>query len=191
VSSNITSFETLDLTKGGYEILQMSLGRSAKGLILSVKAHASIEEFFHTISQGKTQPMSLHGRWWRPVREGLSLPEVYVFSAPLNSKRYSLNAVGQDLITRGDGAGRPISSEDSEDEGYGGPPGSSIANISFLRMKGISEGDGVSLSIPTVQTVEGLRTASKLLREGVKAFYLDFLKPIDVVISMTAQEVRG
>lgn len=193
--------ETINVNKGGIDILSLSLSRSGKGLVVRAKAHVSIEEFFHTLARGHAEPIYLHGRWWRPVSKEGSLPLIYQFSQPMPGCSYSLTAVGQDLLQSNESAPAPPSSSDF-DEDFGdeeenapvlaGPRGGNrlTPNISFLRFKGISEGDGVEFAIPTVQTAEALRSTSKLLMGATKRFYLDYLKPLDVVITMTAQEVR-
>jgi hypothetical protein len=173
---SITSTESVALNKGGHDIVRLSLSRSSKGLVVKVKAHSSIEDFFQTLSQGRTEPVALHGRWWRPLGEN-PLPNVYALSTPVQGRLYSLGGVGSDLSPTG-------ASIDGE---YVSPD---TLNISFLRFVGISEGEGVAFSLPTVQTMEAVQGMSQKLRESIKGFYIDLLKPFNVVITMTAQEIR-
>jgi hypothetical protein len=149
-------------------------------MVMRVKAHSSIEDFFQTLSQGEREPVTLHGRWWRPLGED-PLPPVYQLLTPIYGRNYALGGVGQDLTT---GArNRGLGGDD-----YGG--GEPAINISFLRFVGISEGEGVAFAIPTVQTMEATQGLSQQLRESIKSFYIDLLKPFNVVITMTAQEIR-
>lgn len=195
----LNEIEQFNLTKSGQQVLMLSLSRSSKGLILKVKAHSSIEDFFQTISQGMVEPVALHGRWWRPVG-GAELSSVYQVKqqirAPFDGRGqfYTLNAVGQDLLTiETPGAvitaRNPFGDGDDEPAAPRGGTGQQL-NISFLRLQGISEGEGVAISVPTVQTAEALRKMATQLRTAVKQFYVDFLKPLDVTIIMSTQETN-
>lgn len=161
--------ERLEIKKGE-TILQLGLNRSAKGLIISCKAHPTIEEFFRSFG-GELQQVSAHGRYWAPVNN--PLPPVYAIGdrgilkpLPFEGGHYSLMSVGG-----------PISGADVE-----------ITNISFLRLQGISEGSGVTFAVKGVFTREAVRALRDQLNGAIRRFYLDFLKPMDITLTLSTTE---
>ena len=154
-------------------VLNISIKRSRKGLIVQAKADPSLEEIFRAWSGDVSAAPNTHGRLWEAPPNG-KLPEVYALGilpddgAPLRTfdgKAYRLDRTGVGLV----------------DE-YG-------INIGFLRMRGISGETGVSFVVKGVFSRDAIRAAAKDISSAVRKFYADYVQPIDMVLHMTSQEV--
>lgn len=171
--------EQHDLIKSGEMVLQLSLKRGTKGVVITAKIHSVIEDFFRTSGLGGFIPANYSGRYWTSVGEG-RLPGLWDVSPNLNGPHsfeggvYRLDCPGTALIV------------DGSNPRTGAP--AEVINLSFLRFEGISEA-GIEFVCKTVMTPEALKSLGNQLRAAVKRFYQDFLKPLEVIITMTT-EVR-
>lgn len=168
--------EQVNVSKGGETKYRFNLNRSKMGLNFSIWAHPDIEEGFRLISEG-TQPLEVgvFGRSWRSTQPLLAYDtSACVIKGGANDPRFSIDYLGQPLfIPDGRGPG-----------GLGG-----VVNLSFLRLIGISEGEGVKFAIKGV--VFGEEQITKLqidIAEALKVFHRTFMKPINVTLFVTSQE---
>jgi hypothetical protein len=158
----------------GETLVRLDLKRGPKGLTVRTKAHPSLEEMFKAFANGQTVAPNTHGRTWAPAVDGAKLPSAYDISmipgANANMRSplgfFSLLHLGGELFT----------------------PANALVNLSFLRLIGISEGDGVAFAVRGVWSLEGVRSMGNMMNAGIKRLYDDFIKPIDVVIVTTTRE---
>lgn len=160
-----------DVMKRGETVISITLSRGRSGLSVTVKAHPQVEEFAQSFSSGEHTDVRTFGRYWTPLREADRL-WVYSYYQPLleaNGKpdsrvSYTLNKPGGLLF---------------EDE---------VANISFLRLVGVSEGAGVSFNVKGVYSLDLLRQIRDRVMEASKQFYVTYLKPVDLTVMVSTQE---
>jgi hypothetical protein len=155
-------------------VLQLGIKRSKRGIIITAKADKIIEDLFASWSAGQNDvsPQS-HGRMWEAPPNG-ALPPIYALGIiPDNGKGLTTS---QGRPYRIDRVGVLI----NDDTG---------TNIGFLRFRGISEGSGITFVIKGVYSSDAVRQMAQDVREAVKHFYINFIKPIDVVVTMSTQEI--
>jgi hypothetical protein len=165
-----------NLVKGGENVIRISLLRTAKGVRLSAKAHEVIESFFKA-QTGETYDVREFGLSWQSdktlqvwhiasneggVKEG---PRAYYFNHP----------------------GGPLMSKDGER--LSATPIDAI-NLSFLRLKGISEDSGVSFDVRGAFSLPYLQKLAERIVLASQQFYIDYLKPVDITVTVNTQETR-
>lgn len=169
------------IVKKGETILQARIQRSSRGLVVRAKTHSCIEKFFQERSKG-LDPLAVNNwnRLWNKMPEYPDLKvyqepdQLSVFNQILNvgDAFYTLNSPGGGLLI--DPTSRGIKFN--------------CVNMSFLRCQGISENLGVAFSIKGAFTEEEVRKIGTLVQTAAKRFYLDYLRPVDLQITMTTQE---
>jgi hypothetical protein len=159
----------IDLVKGGQSVMLVTLGRpvgklakQGVSLTVSVKAHPAVEEFMAgLLPEEPPTPANLYGRSWVP----LDTRPLSFYALPLELTAgitaYSLDRPCQQLLAP--------------------------SNLSFLRLVGITE--GVSFGIKGVPLRHDRLTE---MREAIgiaaRAFWRDFIKPVDVTVALVTQE---
>jgi hypothetical protein len=170
---NLEMTETVNVTKGE-DIVKLRLRRSSRGLTVSIlKVHKCIEEMFREWSNGETVPYNSHGRKWIPSGK---LPGCYSIQAfqdilgvqPCKGGRYRLDSLGTDIYVPGIG-------------------GEATVNMSFLRFIGASDGP-LEFYVKGVYSKEAMDTLKRVMHSAILQLYIDLLKPIDVVITMSSSE---
>ena len=202
-----TNLESLTLTKGGETSLWLNIARSPRhpeGIVVTVKALPQIEAFMRTIATpegliegdigpdgnplGEPQPITrdalTEGRSWLPIDKDVPL-RLYVLSrlvSPVNGLR--LDKGSQPLVSQGGG-----DLVESRDTPVGYKSGNSrYANLSFLRLVGISEGAGVSFVVRGVFSDQQVKEIHSILLDGVRRFWTAYLKPMNMCIQVSTQE---
>jgi hypothetical protein len=167
------------IVKKGETILQCEVKRFSRGLVVTAKAHPSVEAYFQEGANG-TPPLAVgnYGRNWS-IMPGF--PDLTILSVgpefgrpilmPNGEDYYVISQPGQLMLTDPNGTGR-----------------NNTINISFLRCEGISRDLGVSFSIKGLYTEKQVREIAQRINEATKRFYVDFMRPIGVVITLTTQE---
>ena len=180
----------IEISKQGETSLMMTLRRSSSGLVVTVKAHPAVEAFMKGLGNGDSQSTHLSGPWWKLAtrrdeggkKDDSGKGYVYVYHMnvevprlPLESgDQVALNVPGGPLLID-DGTGR----------------NKSIVNLSFLRLVGISEGAGITFFVKGVHSLEQLEKAHKLIGEGYKKFFRNYMLPVkmDIIVSTQAQSL--
>lgn len=169
------------VVKGGELCLMVNLSRGREGLLLNVKTSPLVEKFMQDLGNGTKDPLAKFERgFWAPNKSD----ELYIYNAGRDTltqianpdlQRYRLDRIGDRL---------DLSSE------FG--PG--IINLSFLRIVGVSEADGVTLNIKgSVMSLDGLRDLKNKIGAAARALYVDFIRPVDLSVYVTqvaSQEVQ-
>lgn len=189
----MADLDTVDASviKGGETPIEILLSRKSKvGLRLSVKAFPQIEDYMRALGTGDRIPVELSGRHWRPVNQSDPPLMAYNLTERLSLKgAYNLDALGQ-----------PLEAEDRYYDGPPTPPGAITldggrsngwVNLSFLRLAGISEGAGVSFQVRGVYTTDAAIELGERLSKAAYRFFLDYLRPVDVIVKVSTQEVRS
>ena len=190
----MSDIEETQVTKSGETILTVQYQRASvdpkAGLRLTLKARPDIEDFF-SLQLGDKQPVSVLGRYWsaKQGNEDLQVWSVQPqFTGVLGDEdlcQFRLDAPGLPLL---------FEAEANEDgdmprRGHNKPPAPKVANISFLRLVGISEGSGVTLNVRGVYSRKEIERIVGRIRAATRAFYEMHLKPINIAVTMNTQEV--
>jgi len=156
-------------SKGGVTPIEIGLQRTAAGVKVVVKTVPEVEAFMRDLGHGNTSDVALNGRYWRAVQKGQPI-QAYSMTEPIDTS-------GGAIPYRLDLLGYPLNHD-----GY--------VNLSFLRLVGSSEGIGASFFLKGVYSLSGLRNMRDQLVPAAKQFYVDYMKPVDLIIKVSTQEVR-
>lgn len=175
-------------TKNGEICIETSLRRSAQGLLVNVKAHPRVEEFMARLSNGDQQAVTTVGRHWlTEYTEADSKVKHVIRERPLTA--YVLyNPLDQIRMNDGiwvntDRLGHPLL--ELSDRNNGMPE--ETLNLSFLRLVGISDPEGVSFLIRSVHSMSGLRKLRDLVQNAQNIFYTDYIKTIEYTVTTATQ----
>lgn len=173
------SGESQDFTliKRGEIVVDINLQRAKGGIAVSAKVHPVVEDFLRSWGDGSAQDVNLHGRSWFPLKPGGAPLMVWKLSQDPGSQ--PLDRATTYRIAR---AGHPLieSIEVAND----------TVNLSFLRLCGISEGSGVSFGVKGVFTEVAIRELGDKLVNAAKVFYVSYMRPIDLRVRISTEEVK-
>lgn len=166
MAANITILGEVE--KGGQTYIDFMFYRGKKGLEVTVKAVAEVEDFFRSLGTGEVENVEIHGRHWYAPDPEKPL-KVYNMLQQLNSPHYYVAAVGEALKPP-----TPINRPYQQNQPQQG------VNLSFLRLQGISGVDGVSFgwTMPISpaeanQFSEQITSAAdKFVRDHIVPFYI-------------------
>lgn len=176
------------LIKGGEAVTRINIHRSpiagkfGVGFLVTVWIHPRIEEFIRSLGNSEVLDVKSMGRYWVPIENTKEL-SVYYMSTSLGMQSadggyFTLDRPGQPLIQ----------SEEGGMIGHKGPP--SVINLSILRLVGASEGAGVTFGVRGVYTLDALRRMRDQLMDASRQFYVTYLKPVDLSIVVSTQEIN-
>lgn len=176
----------IPLIKRGELVIQVNLKRNPAGLFVNVKVHPGIEEFARGLGTTELQDVRTIGRYWTPTRptspeRGFSVWNMTTNPGNVtgpNGVIFRLDRPGQGLT---DNSGIPIP---NNKQGLEYP----VINLSFLRLQGISEGAGVNFHVKGVFTFEAVKQLADQIEQATRAFYIIYLKPIDMDVMVMTQE---
>lgn len=173
--------EAAIVQKSGEMCIKSSLKRSSQGLIVSVMAHPRVEEFMQRLAMEEVVDVVPSGRHWTAL-DGRVLRAYGPPTVPLDPLRT------EDGLSIGiDRLGQPLI-EFYEDRNTG--RGEEKLNLSFLRLVGISEGDGVSFLLKSVYSLQGMKKLRDQLQSAQTILYNGYLRPIEFTIATYTQELR-
>lgn len=152
--------------KGGVTPIEISLRRTGVGIEVGVKTIPEVEDFMKQLGGGRKIGIDGYGRAWQPMKGAIL--EAYDMYEAIDGENgaYRLDALNSPLNY----------------DGY--------ANLSFLRLAGTSEGAGITFFVKGVQSLPALRTLRDKIAAATKMFFIDYLRPVDMVIKISTQEVR-
>lgn len=175
-----------DLIKNSDLCIHIGLSRSRHGIRLDVKTSPVVETFMRSLGNGEKQPISAWGRDWVPDNEDTQLVVWRADSSKIaklttsSGIEYGLNYVARAL---------DISADLGTTKG--------VANLSFLRLVGVGEGNGVSFHIKnTVSSLSNMRDLKNLLGSAAKNLYADYIRPVNLNVYVAevqtlSEEIRG
>ena len=174
--------EVYKIIKGGEAGVNLSIKKSPLGLTIGVKVHPVVEEFMYHLGEGQVVPVVTVGRLWFPVdnqgredkkAKALEAHGLQVKLDPISTDQGSpieIERLGQGLIMGN------VHNGDIE-----------RINLSFLRLIGASLGEGVRFGLRGVYSEEATLGLRNKLATGVKKFYISYLRPIDLYVSIVLQ----
>lgn len=174
------------IIKRGELCMQVNLKRNTVGLFVNIKVHPGIEEFARNLGTGDTQDVRTLGRYWTPTKQPASENGLTVYNmgsnpgtvTGANGIMFNLDRPGNPLVSN---SGVPIPNNRNSQE-Y------PLINLSFLRLQGISDGAGVNFHVRGVYTSDAVKLLAAQVKDALQAFYVTYLKPIDMDVLVMTQE---
>lgn len=173
----------VELIKRGETCIMTSFTRSSYvnskvGLTLTVKTHPNVEDMMRGMGTATPIDVSTLGRHW--VQKGKDPLLVYDLTVA-----ECMGGLGNaPHLYRLDRPGYPMWDFD-QGLRY------NVINMSFLRLVGISEGSGVSFGVRGVISYDHVKQVAAAVENASRAFYMSYMKPIDVTVVVSTQEVEG
>lgn len=163
------------VSKGGELLLQTQIVRNKNGVNVTVRASSAIEDMMATMSGDATpQDVAMFHRYWKSERD----LQVYALAADLAG----LKGTSARMAYRLDRPGQPLDLPPER-----GLLGTSVVNLSFLRLVGVS--GGITFTVNQVYSRDGVADLCKKLEEATRHFYIQYLKPVDMRIMVMTQEI--
>ncbi len=188
----VVDVNSVDVVKGGETCISLGLERSTKGLRVTIKAHPRVEEFFKTLCGNEVKDAQLTDRHWRLSDDNAPL---YCYTLPPNTDGFPQEEGGEYVINR---VGAPLVVNNTPDPG--GAPAridgngrylgyNPKVNISFLRMVGISESQGITFYVGGVYSKDAVIKLLEQIGTGLRRFYIDFIRPMNVSVQISTQSI--
>ena len=169
----------LDEQKKSDTLIMTTLSRGKFGFNLRIKTHSIVEEFMRNLGGGNNiVNVTNYGRQWEPT--GIDAKELFAYWLP-DDLTGPLPTDSTKLFYRLDRLGLPLLIDDG-----GRIP---VINLSFLRLVGIGDGDGVTFKVGGVSSREGIRDLAQQIKLAHRAFNLAYMKPITVNVTMSSTEI--
>ena len=164
------------LAKGGETVTRINIQRGKDGLKISVWAHPSIEAVMRDLAgeYGRTGVLN-YGSHWTSKEQAFNVwdfPKEVFASFHRNEPPFTLNYPGGTMLLQ-DSAGRH----------------NHMLNLSFLRLEGISTGAGVTFTVKGVFQEDYINKLRDQIEQASITFYKAVLKPIELTITVTSQEM--
>lgn len=172
------------LAKSGEIIGMFKLSRASRehGLSVTAKMDPVIEDFFRA---EETVPVRQCGREWIcPTDLRVYVPNLIrqPLALPGGAGTYTLDRPGKSLILQPE--------HFDEDSPMPAAGSTAIINLSFLRIVGISEGNGVTFQLKGVMSTDAVVDTTRKLRAALRQFYLDYIAGVEMSVQMVTQEYR-
>jgi hypothetical protein len=169
-----------EVVKNGETCLITTIARTALGLQVRVKAHPAVELFMRGLTSPDSPPVEVNvvDRYW--VGDKGTPLLAYRLSTPIEPVK---GLDGGPLFTL-DRLSRPLLDTDEERGKY------NVVNLSYLRLIGISEGAGVTFNVKGVYSLSVLRQLQEKIAEAQRQFYINYIRPVNVSVIVSTQEVQ-
>ena len=151
----------------------LKVSKAGASYAIKVKALPFIEEFMKSLGDGKSQHVEAWGKDW------LSVPEPDGVVRPLMI--YTMNDLSS-AHSQGytlDNPGHPIYSYHED----------GLFNLSFLRIVGISDGDGVTFGMSTPANLTMMETLRDQVNKYVGQFFRDYIRPVHLQVVVSTREL--
>ena len=153
-------------------------GRSSKpniGLTFQIKAHPDLEAYMANLSGGRKVLVDAIGEMWQSM-SNKSL-EVYDVGRNFPSRAYTLEAVGlAPLPQYVENLARQLKQEDD------------VPNLSFLKLVGISEPNGVTVGIAGPYSLGYLNKFKQAWQTAAVQFLRDYIVPVTFNLSIVSKQ---
>lgn len=171
--------------KHGDIVIRTELYRNFSGLSVNVRAHTSVEDFMRvSLGCNGTVDIKVEGhRYWEPVRGSQLLCYTLIARSEILSlvteqgQPYRLDRIGYPLLETIEDPTRPIAQNNQ-------------VNISFLRLCGISNVEGVTFKVRGIYSSAMIDTMVHAIGMAQRQFYFSFMKPIRKSIEIVTQTLR-
>lgn len=170
--------------KGAERLSELTICRTRGGIRIYGKVHPLIEDLIKSWSATEPVPVSsTYGRNW----VGRDDKPVASLVWELQENPGVLSADGGVLFVI-DRCGGPLTDERQINDPYGGRPKTAqVLNLSFLRIVGISEGDGIDIIIKGVFGTDRLLEIVEQIKRAIRYIAVQYIKPVDVTIIVSMQ----
>ena len=182
--------EVANVIKGGETCIQTILSRRHRragdpagwkgGLLITIKTLPRVEEFMQNLGQGEIVDVATVGRYWQEMpNQPLQAYIIQPFQKQQSDDGsiITLDALGHPLVIQEPGTDRYP-----------------VVNISFLRLRGISEGAGVTFGVKGVYSRNEMGVLRDRITSATRRFYVDYIRPIDmtvdIIVTVSQQEVQ-
>lgn len=137
------------------------------GIEMNIEAVPKVEEFMANLGSGQSDPIEAYGRSWASFDPEHQIRVYRMFEPPDGRHvRYEL---------------------DQPSSAFRNPTNGKI-NVSFLRMVGISDPDGVKFRVTTPISNGELEDLAKTLTFASRQFILDYMTPANVSLRIVGGE---
>lgn len=181
-----------EVIKSGENCIQVLLARSRGGLKLTVRTHPRVEDFLKGLGNGEKMDVSLIGRHWTPI--GKDTLYVWPITDPVGEQFVEGAAYSYTLDLPGWPLANPNRDRDDAEDGryalrnMAKAVRGEVLNLSFLRLVGTSE-DGVSFAIKGMFSPAAVDKLAERIQESGRAFYVNFLKPYRLMVTVSTQPI--
>jgi len=167
------------ISKGGDPCVSWTISRSTSGILVRVKVSNTIEEFFrnNAVPDEPVINVEIIGRNWKSI--GDAPLQIYSCENETLTKKRRINS--DNGFYRLDMAGFELLDKRSLD--------SPVVNLSPLRVVNASKGEGVTFAIRGVYEQRTVKETADLFGKAVRSFYSDFLKPLNISVIVSTQEM--
>jgi hypothetical protein len=152
------------------------------GLVINVKARPELEEFMKNLSDGRTIEASAYpdNNWINNNDPRLPLT-LYNVDRHLGIGSYSMEAIGGPLLLQPQPRPRgvPVAADQANDI--------ERANLSILKLVGISGEDGINLGIGGIYPPELINKLKQNLLASTQQFLRDYLVPISFRLEIVSR----
>lgn len=152
------------------------------GIRLNIKARAGVEEFIKQLSGGRTTTVDAYGDAWHSEDENPL--EVYILDDVEHADNYTLLAVGAPLLQYPSVPRRNSLSSLNEVSNQ-----KTIANLSVLRLVGISKPEGVTIGVQGMYSGGYVQTLRTQFPAVTKQFLQDYIVPITLNLEIVSKDV--
>lgn len=159
------------------DAVQLRLYRSISsggGLIVKVRAIPMVEEYMSGLGNGQRQDIRNYARYWLPQIESDMLQ---VYQMDTNMGVIETGGVAFRLDT----PGNPLNHYDTSP--LTGMP-RTVANISFLRLVGISKDPGVAFRVKGIFGIDAIKATRASIASAIHAFFEAYVRPVDLRVSV-------
>ena len=153
------------VVKGGVTWLEISIGRTPKGMNIWVRSESMIEEFMKNLGDGHKDRL-VDYRGWVPFESDKNL-SLWRLNKDVISTTYALNNIGESFPLSGNGK----------------------VNLSFLRFVGISEPAGIKFLVPDPFSESYIRKLGPSIIQECKKFVAEYILPININLRISSHEV--
>jgi hypothetical protein len=170
------------ITENKVVIVDQRFRRTNKGLRVEITAAPIIEDLFKTYSDGRVAQVSLYGRYWKSEpADDVATTALLAYSPCLmpgsvsldEHYEYTVESIGAPLITGG--------SVDQQSPGSvslrPNEIGTRTVNISYLRLRGISEGK--VFYVHGVFSTAALKEIAQKTEQAIRRLFQDYIRPVE------------
>jgi hypothetical protein len=177
--------------KQGEDVIHTHLKRTTQGLLVTIKTHPNVEKFMQRLSGNNVMPVQSMGRNWLTEWTDPATGEKHMINPePLRAYQFFTSIepfrTNDGMWVNIDRLGHPLSEVTSESR-------SGMAeeqlNLSFLRLVGTSNPDGVKFLLRSVHSTGALRKLRDSIQNAQNIFYNDYIRTIEYVVTSATQVI--
>lgn len=175
---------SVDLIKRGESCINLAFRRTMGGLTLTVRTVPGVEDFFRGLSADAPVDVRGLGRYWTGLDPTQPLM-AYNLAEPI-----PIIQLDQYKQARFDWLARQLVNGGSNDEPLRSTSGKTVqqVNMSFLRLVGIGESNGVTFRIKGLFSDDAALAMRDDVGIAAKKFYQTYMRPLNLSVAVVTQE---